>query len=438
MSHVFISYSKQNKDYARKLAEHLLSQGFDVWIDDQIEPSDEWFKRIVKGIRECAAFLVIMSKEAGSSRWVEREVMLADELQKPMFPVLLNGDLHSADLWALFIGKQYEDARGDKLPGERFYTKLALSAPRKAIDPFDGWTPKFDEPDSDVSEKVIADFTRRHQAFLEERRDQQAASPPDVSHILPPPFEWCVVPAGEVTVRFTPRARAAAPVGTFSISKYPITNSQYQVFVNAQDGYRSPAWWEYSDEARLWRRENKQPQITAFDGGDLPRTKVTWYEAVAFCRWLTNGLKAPIPAVGESLAEAAARRTHQIMLPTEQQWQRAAQGDDGREYPWGNQFDETCCNTTASNIGKATVVTEYPCGISPFGVMDMAGNVWEWCLSEWGTSEVSLTATRARVLRGGSWGNAPHSASTISRYRDLPTYGYDIYGFRIVALALRS
>src|SRR5690349_10003699 len=130
MSHIFISYSKQNKDYARKLADHLVSQGFNVWIDDEIEPSDEWWKKIVKAVRECVAFLVIMSPEAGGSRWVEREVMLADELNKPMFPVLLDGDLHSSELWALFIGKQYEDARGDKLPLERFYTKLERSAPR--------------------------------------------------------------------------------------------------------------------------------------------------------------------------------------------------------------------------------------------------------------------------------------------------------------------
>jgi len=474
MSHVFISYSKQNKEYARKLADHLLSQGLNVWIDDRIEPSDEWWKTVVKAIRECAAF-VVMTPQSGASRWVEREVMLADELQKPMFPVLLDGDLHASELWALFFGKQYEDARGGKLPAERFSTKLERSAPRKAgggadvttkpainlrdwapnFDRYEqvgsgseqadvpekpavnlhDWTPDFDkhERDIDVSDEKIARFANLHRTWLQERREQRASNPPDVSHILPAPFEWCVVPAGEATVRFTPRARATTQVPTFSISKYPITNSQYQVFVDAQDGYRSPAWWGYSDEAKIWRRENEHPKITAFEGDDLPRTNVTWYEAVAFCQWLTGRIMPSQPGIPVSLTGNMF-----ITLPTEQQWQRAAQGDDGREYPWGNQFDAACCNTTASSISKATPVTQYPCGVSLFGVMDMAGNVWEWCLSEWGTSEVSLKTSGERVLRGGSWGNAAHSATTGSRHRDFPNYGYDIYGFRVVCFAVGS
>ena len=71
-----------------------------------------------------------------------------------------------------------------------------------------------------------------------------------------------------------------------------------------------------------------------------------------------------------------------ISLPTEPQWQRAAQGGDGREYPWGNGFDSSRCNTSESGINHTTPVNQYPSGTSSYGVYDMAGNVWEWCLSE--------------------------------------------------------
>jgi len=442
MSHIFISYSKQNKEYARKLTDNLLSLGFDVWIDDQIEPSEEWFKRIVKGVRECAAFLVIMTPESGASRWVEREVMLADELQKPMFPILLNGDLHTCELWALFIGKQYEDTRGEKLPGDRFYTKLALSAPRKTESPplqgsentaptdvWDGWMPKFDDPASsdEKLEKTVTEFTKRHLARLRELKEHQVANPPDVSHILPSPFEWCVVPTGEVTIRFTPRAKATTSVQAFSISRYPVTNSQYQGFVDSKDGYINPVWWDFSDKAKRWRRDNPEPQFTAFRGDQLPRTNVTWYEAMAFCDWLAGQIGQKIPGVPASLTGSP-----RILLPTEQQWQRAAQGDDGREYPWGNFFSADYCNTVEGNIGQPSPVTHYENGESPFEVLDLAGNVWEWCLSEWGTSDINLNSEGARVVRGGSYNFDQTVASTMYRDRNLPDRSFNYQGFRIV------
>lgn len=431
MAHIFISYSKQNKEYARKLADHLISQGFNVWIDDEIEPSDEWWKKIVRAVRECVAFLVIMTPEAGTSRWVEREVMLADELGKPMFPILLKGDLHASELWALFIGKQYEDARGDKLPMERFYAKLERSAPRtsSAGKNVTGSLSPLAEPS--VSDAKLARFSKLKQALSEKEQAQQPLIPPDVSAILPAPFEWSIVPAGEVTVRLTPRAKAASNVPSFAITKYPITNSQYQVFLDADSGYQNPEWWGYSDAAKFWRREHRQPRKAVFEGQDLPVTNVTWYEAIAFCQWLNDHGGETKPGISESLIGGTL-----ITLPTEQQWQRAAQSDDGREYPWGNQFEPTFCNTTESNIGSPTSVTQYPNGASPFGVVDMAGNVWEWCLSEWGTSEIKLSSAGERVLRGGAWDNFAEEATINSRIHNNPKAFGAVMGFRVVAISI--
>lgn len=92
-----------------------------------------------------------------------------------------------------------------------------------------------------------------------------------------------------------------------------------------------------------------------------------------------------------------------VRLPTEQQWQWAAQGDDGRVYPWGHDWDATRCNNRRI-IGKTTPVRAYEgLGDSPFKVVDLSGNVWEWCLTDYQSGSQLLNKTGVRVLRGGSW-----------------------------------
>ncbi|MBI5670624.1 MAG: TIR domain-containing protein [Chloroflexi bacterium] len=127
MSHVFISYSKKNRPYARQLAEHLLQQGFRVWIDERIEYGENWWKEIVAAIQNCAVFIVIMTPDSEQSRWVEREVALAEHYRKPLFPLLLAGEN-----WPLFVLTQYVDVRDGKLPDEALIDRLAEIAPRQA------------------------------------------------------------------------------------------------------------------------------------------------------------------------------------------------------------------------------------------------------------------------------------------------------------------
>ncbi|MCU0513165.1 MAG: toll/interleukin-1 receptor domain-containing protein [Anaerolineae bacterium] len=131
MAHVFISYSRQNGDYARNLADRLIAEGFDVWIDDRINYGENWWRVIVKAIRDCAAFLPVMSPAADESRWVQREVSVADELHKPAFPLLLAGKLIEFDHFLIYISTQYIDVSDGLLPGEALYSRLAQYAPRK-------------------------------------------------------------------------------------------------------------------------------------------------------------------------------------------------------------------------------------------------------------------------------------------------------------------
>ena len=131
MSHVFISYSQKNGEYARKLADKLLVEGFDVWIDDRIDYGDDWWRTIVRAIRKAKAFIAIMTDESNGSEWVQREVTLADKHKIPAFPVWLDGDFHASENWAIYVRTQYLDVRGGRLPEEGFYNQLAQHALRK-------------------------------------------------------------------------------------------------------------------------------------------------------------------------------------------------------------------------------------------------------------------------------------------------------------------
>ncbi len=123
-----------------------------------------------------------------------------------------------------------------------------------------------------------------------------------------------------------------------------------------------------------------------------------------------------------------------IALPTEQQWQRAAQGDEGCVYPWGDTFDRARCNTSESGIWRATPVERYPEGASVYGTLGQAGNVWEWTLSRWNTEVVSLPAAADRVVRGGSWLDFQASARVAARSANNPDGRGLSLGFRVAAL----
>lgn len=405
MSHVFISYSKLNRDYARALTDKLLALGFDVWIDDRIDYGEDWWREIVRAIKACGAFIVIMTPESGESRWVQREVTLADELRKPTFPLLLSGDLISSDYWAIFVRSQYADVRDGRLPPDDYINRL------------DHYTARKSTPGQEILSMPGTGMLR-----------PAAPEPPklvvpDTRAVLPEPFEWCEIPAGSVSLEDVSASGGGSrggtyPVGTFAISRHLITNAHYEEFLNAGDGYRDAKWWDYSPDADRWRKGVLRSKDSGFAGYLIPRTRVCWYDSIAFCRWLTARLHLPHGIV--------------ITLPTEQQWQRAAQGDDGRIYAWGSKFETSRCNTLESAFEKPTPVNRYLNGNSPFGVLDMSGNVWEWCLTQWGSDSANVLGANPRVVRGGSWRNTKEEAKVTCRDADFPDSRSGNLGFRIV------
>lgn len=175
---------------------------------------------------------------------------------------------------------------------------------------------------------------------------------------------------------------------SFYIDKFEVTNAEYKVFVNETKHNKPREWIIYGFRES---HANRPVVFVSFDDGE------------AYCKW-------------------AAKR-----LPTEEEWEKAARGTDGRTYPWstgGNDFDETRANTSLSGIVGTTAVGSYLEGASPYGSFDMAGNVWEWTSSEYGD--------KAKVVRGGSWGLTHRFARTFTRVGYMQSTKINNLGIRCV------
>jgi len=196
----------------------------------------------------------------------------------------------------------------------------------------------------------------------------------------------------------------------YFIDVFPVTNKQYKEFVES-DGYEKDYYWsenglKWRDEKRIKEPENWTDEI--WNQPDNPVVGVSLYEVEAFCYWRSE------------------KKGGIYRLPTDEEWEKAARGSDGREYPWGNEFDKNKCNTAESDILKTTPVTAYPKGASPHKCREMAGNVWE-LTDSWYDEDKDT-----KVIRGGSWDYDHVSVRCV--IRDLITpedRGIDV-GFRCV------
>ena len=251
------------------------------------------------------------------------------------------------------------------------------------------------------------------------------------AHGLPDIF-WCDVPAGPFIMGNTMKTDALAGgdeapqheeaiAAPYWISCYPITNMQYAAFV--QDGGYTEKWRRcWTDAGWHWKGKRTAPDKEggAFDLPNHPVVMVRWYEAVAFCGWLS--VKKGMP----------------ITLPTEAQWEKAARGTDGRRYPWGPEITPDHANYDQTGIGTTSAVGIFPQGVSPYGVLDMSGNAREWCQTKWRANyekaaDDALDGDDTRVLRGSAFNNYEGNVRCAYRLRTYPNYWHRSYGFRVVA-----
>ena len=221
----------------------------------------------------------------------------------------------------------------------------------------------------------------------------------------------------------------------FWMARYPITYVQFQTFIDALDGWANPEWWEglsVPDEQKA------KPFDQYFEYWNHPRETVSWYQAIAFCRWLTEQTRQHPELLPE---EVRGTQDWLITLPTEWQWEKAARGHDGRSYPWGSaeyqpgfaNINETYEKAGLHYLQSSSAVGMYPQGASPYGLLDMSGNVWEWCLNEYDNpGNIQVSGGEPRVLRGGSWYDGHDSAAAVRRYWLNPGSRFNFYGFRVV------
>lgn len=252
-----------------------------------------------------------------------------------------------------------------------------------------------------------------------------------------PDIDWCQVPSGPFFMGGDPEAYTPWDGAEISIdydywvAKFPVTYAQYEAFVS-DGGYEQRPFW--SETGWYWRENWTHPRSHWHDPkyhlSNHPLVGLTWYEAVAFSRWLNTKL--------HDIAQFFPYddQDYEVRLLSEAEWEKAARGTDQRAFTYGDQFNPYAANTAETGIGRTCAVGILSSGTSPYGVEDMSGNVWEWCISAWHSTfrypeNIDPEHNAPAILRGGSWlDNSPDSRCATRYYRS-PRRRSDYIGFRV-------
>lgn len=217
-------------------------------------------------------------------------------------------------------------------------------------------------------------------------------------------------------------------VPDFFIAKYLTTYKQYQAFVDAEDGYDNKQWWQ--GFPKEYQPQQLSEQRTKSDNN--PRDSLSWYQSVAFGRWMNHHLQ------GMELAHPSGKMLRvgenvQIRLPTEWEWQWAAMNArEERKYPWGD-WQRGYADTSESGLGRAIAVGMYPHGQAACGALDMAGNLYEWCANNYDQPEIiDRSNASSKVLRGGAFFDSQLYAPSSYRLYHDPSFDNRYYGCRLV------
>jgi hypothetical protein len=440
MPTIFISYSRVDKPFVEKLARRLRRAypNNSIWFDEGLYGGDIWWAEILEQIAVHDIFIYVLSNESVQSEYCQAEFQEATRLQKIIITVqardrtqLTDGLSHihytdmkngpdDPDALTDLIGAINKHVGKHSRQGLKPLWEIPTAKPHNLVEasrPDNGA-----EVDTPPLQTPAKELVQNSSSLITPTQNHKIAG----SDFIPSPFEWIEIPS---------RINKAWKHRSYAISKYPITNAQYSLFVEAR-GYHERKWWtdigwkardegwevkgkRYISAGRSWfqplywangrwnENEDEQPVIG-----------VSWYEAKAFCSYLSDVLDS------------------QITLPTTYQWLFAAQGDNAQVFPWGNDWDCMKCNNSVepcSNNGITNVRQFENKGDSPFGVVDMAGNIGEWCLLDLDADDYVVNYIEKRPVKGGWWEETEVTYFENTTSLQVAAYTRDAYkGFRIV------
>jgi formylglycine-generating enzyme required for sulfatase activity len=440
--HVFISHARVKDDSTdfkinRKVVDiicsALKSEDINYWIDYQyIYGGDKLPEEIKKAIKKSKVMILIVSSEADKSKWVKREVYYADNLDLYIVPFSIREPCPEEDFEFFLSDRVW--IYSSTTPSKSDLDKL-IKAVRRHLEKKEPGKP--------------ADIIKKPPATAKEKIQESGEIPedlPDVKLIAQRVYKnerglWeadygdgiimVYIPAGEF-IMGSNYYNNQKPLHTvyldgYWMGKYEMTVKQFGIFIE-DEGYITIAekqgWSITNMTGEKWEREKiitwKNPGFKQDD--NHPVVCISWDEAVKYCKWLSN------------------KRGLSFKLPTEAQWEKAVRGTDGRKYPWGEQEPNDKLANFLNNIGKTTPVGSYPDGASPFGLLDMAGNVWEWC-SDWyridyykessSKNPTGPDSGSKRVQRSGSWNYDTGYLRCAFRGKGTPDYPFNYVGFRL-------
>lgn len=429
---VFISYRRKDISWALTVYQDLTYQGYDVFFDYTSIPSGDFEQIIISNIKARAHFVLILTpttfdrcSEPGD--WLRREIEIAIEEKRNIIPLFFDDFSFGAkNVSEKLTGKLKNVSRYNGMnvhqdyfleAMERLRTKR-LNVPLAAIlHPVSAEVRKVVKGEQLAANKALLQSSteklviqqkpiietpapKKDKKPVEEKKPVAKTFKPaqivtsHISRIGNPTYgnkitlsngmELMHVPAGKFLMGSTKESKTTYETERrqhtvdipydYWMARFPVTNAQYNQFKK----------WNF-----VKGKENH------------PVSHVSWNDAMEYCKWLNQLQKSEIRS-----------QKLQLRLPTEAEWEKAARGTDGREYPWGITFDENKCNTGESDKKSTTSVGLFsPQGDSPYGCSDMSGNVWEWTHSLYKPYPYKVNdgredekASGARVFRGGTFG----------------------------------